>query len=416
MENSSMENDSMENGSMEKGSTKNGSTENGSMENGNSDEKKKIELNISVLFVLGIILLVFGMNLFFDGIIIRQNLRNVHTDEIELSKLKEGEYLSVDKIRVFGGRMEGSSSFVVHAYVNISAIVYDYYIINLHEDDSQSISLMISERQFGELDDYVNEEGVLVPSDNWGGRYNIFTKSLDFKVVEADGEHIMNMQHAKEFADGLEDGKEIEFCSDIALVPVNFRDEEMVLTKAWYVLAAAVLLIIASKPWKMVEVRYIQQAKWNLVYRERPDDDDIRVVSSVARSLRIEIDTLRRQFDKMKNKMKKNGVTFAISVLIFILLLYMMYEGDIGYMSYDLGVLMIIPFALLLKLLVSVWIYFMNQDTYLTRNIMHFVRKEPIGTVMNDRQVKLNQGDAILSSALKMNRESDYYGIDSDTF
>lgn len=217
--------------------------------------KKEIKINIPIMFVLGIIFLICGIILLVDGVTIRKNLKNIHGGNVELSTLKEGEYIRVDKVKTLGGIQSGMTNFCIHGYCYIGLLEYNYYMININDKDNNYISVMIVQNQFGDLNEYTDKEGYITLSE----KYDIFNDSFDFKVVKADNRHQYNVKEAKNIINLYIDKEEVQLYSKVALVPVNFENERKVLVQSQCVLLTAFILIFASKPWKILQINYIQE-------------------------------------------------------------------------------------------------------------------------------------------------------------
>ena len=358
--------------------------------------KEKYELNIPVFFIVGVVFLIWGVILLGDAVTIRKNLKNIYDENVDVSKLEVGNYISVDKVKVLGGIVNGMESYSVWGYMLIEPYEYRYYAVKFVEDDNRYLSLMIKQNQFCELDDNVDENGYMSLSD----RYDVFRSSYDFKVVEVDEGHMDNIRHGNEYIDTLLQKDDIAIYSGVAFVPVNYERERKVLVWACSVLLCALIFIIASKPWKLIEKKYIPEYEFNLVYKEENDENDIKFITELARDLRLDIQCYEKAYDKIKTKVKKNGESFLVSLVIFFIIKERVFNGNLDEMMFSLGILIFIPVLLLIKLLINMIILWVNQDTHPSRSIMSIFNKLPIMSMLHARQEKLDKCDRVIRENL----------------
>lgn len=361
--------------------------------------KEKYELNIPVFFVVGVVFLIWGVMLLGDAVTIRKNLKNIYDENVDVSKLEVGNYISVDKVKVLGGIVNGMESYSVWGYILIEPYEYRYYAVKFVEDDNRYLSLMIKQNQFCELDDNVDENGYMSLSDR-SDRYDVFRSSYDFKVVEVDEGHMDNIRDGNEYIDTLLQKDDIAIYSGVALVPVNYERERKVLVWACSVLLCALIFIIASKPWKLIEKKYIPEYEFNLVYKEENDENDIKFITELARDLRLDIQCYEKAYDKIKTKVKKNGKSFLVSLVIFFIIKERVFDGNLDEMMFSLGILIFIPVLLLIKLLINMIILWINQDTHPSRSIMSIFNKLPIMSMVHARQEKLDKCDRVIRENL----------------
>lgn len=361
--------------------------------------KEKYELNIPAFFIVGVVFLIWGVMLLGDAVTIRKNLKNIYDENVDVSKLEVGNYISVDKVKVLGGIVNGMESYSVWGYILIEPYEYRYYAVKFVEDDNRYLSLMIKQNQFCELDDNVDENGYMSLSDR-SDRYDVFRSSYDFKVVEVDEGHMDNIRDGNEYIDTLLQKDDIAIYSGVALVPVNYERERKVLVWACSVLLCALIFIIASKPWKLIEKKYIPEYEFNLVYKEENDENDIKFITELARDLRLDIQRYEKAYDKIKTKVKKNGKSFLVSLVIFFIIKERVFDGNLDEMMFSLGILIFIPVLLLIKLLINMIILWVNQDTHPSRSIMSIFNKLPVMSMVHARQEKLDKCDRVIRENL----------------
>lgn len=353
--------------------------------------KKIYEVNISIMLIVGIVLLIWGITLLEQGITIRNNLKHIHRGDVDVARLKEGSYITADRVNVLGARDKESGSYMVYGYVYANPMIHEYYMVNLDGKNQQYFSLKIDENQFFELGvgDIVDENGYMGLSD----RYDVFHTSYDFKVVEADGVHLYSIQNAKEYIKEYQEEADVILYDRIALVPVNYEKEKKELYGALSVLICAVMFIVASKPWKMVEVREVHEREFKLV-RENIDmnsERDMLAISELIRSLRLEIRSYTLDYDHIRGKVKKNALLFGSAMLLFVLMKEMLFQGSLELMMWNLSIFTMTPVVFLIKLLIYMVILILNQDTYFARSVMSMFNTEPFMSAIHERQAKLEQ-------------------------
>ena len=359
--------------------------------------KKRIEVNISTFLVIGVLFLIWGISFLTDAITKRDNLEKIHKGDIELSDLKEGEYVSVDKVHALGGVLEGMTSYCVTGYTFIEGLTYNYYLVNLNENNNEYISLMILDNQFDELNENIDENGYLSLSD----KYDVFNSSFDFKVVETDSKHMSNIRNAEDIVPQyINQNEEVQFCKRVALVPVNFEKERHRLVEAICILFCAFVLILASKPWKVIEIKEIPVKEFNLVYNDERNENDMFVISELARTLRMDIDYYNADLRKLKKNVRNGGIAFLISILIFDIIKESIFDGNLMLMTFALGILSFIPVALLIKFIKHIIILFLNRDTMFCKSVMSIFNREPVMAIIHDRQAKLFRCEAVMNENL----------------
>lgn len=355
--------------------------------------KKKYEVNIPIMFIIGVILLLWVISHFADGVSIIKNLTHIYSENVELSELKEGNYISVDRVRVLGEIDKEDSSYIAHEMVEVNPLENRYYMVNINDKDNKYVSMVINQKQFLELNDgYVNDDGYIKKSRE----YDIFNSSFDFKVVKADYLHKQNVYDARIDMDNYEKRPVADLYDKIALVPISFGNEKKEIIAVLVVFVCAVLSIIVSKPWKMITVEYVPQLEYNYVYKKQTDEKDERVISEEMRSLKLDIGYYERQYSAIKDKVKKNMVSFGLIVLIFIMIKQIVYDGYTQLMIINLGILNIIPYISFIKLLVNIANLLLNRDTQISRSAMSAFNKAPAMTEINMRKVRLAKCDRIL--------------------
>lgn len=367
--------------------------------------KKKIYMNIPVFLVIGVIFLIWGITLLNEGIMNRTNLRHIKTGDIDVTKLREGEYISADSVKAWGGMTEEFPSYCLHAYDYIDYTSHNYYMVRLNDkkgNENKSdkmkpyISLQITENVFFDLMDNIDDDGYLQLSE----RYDVFNSSFDFKVVKADEHHLYNIEKAKEKIPEYLNMEEVDFFDGIALIPVNFESERKVLVNAMFILFAALVFIIASKPWKIINVKYILQKEITLSYKENADHHDEMVISEEIRKIRLDIKCLEDCYNKIKNNVKKNAISFGISVFVFIVLKELFFDGNLALMMFNLGIVRVIPVVFLIKFFISGVILLLNMDTKLGKSIMSIFNKEPLMSNVSEQQIKLFQCEKIINEII----------------
>ena len=166
------------------------------------------------------------------------------------------------------------------------------------------------------------------------------------------------------------------------------------------ILFCAFVLILASKPWKVIEIKEIPVKEFNLVYNDERNENDIFVISELARTLRMDIDYYNADLRKLKKNVRNGGIAFLISILIFDIIKESIFDGNLMLMTFALGILSFIPVALLIKFLIHILILFLNRDTMFCKSVMSIFNREPVMAIIHDRQAKLFRCEAIINENL----------------
>lgn len=367
--------------------------------------KSKYEVDIPIMFVVGVIFLIWGFLLLGDAVSIRKNLKNIYDENVDVTKLKEGNYITVDEVKVLGGIIKSSGRYTTWGVELFNLTTNNYYAINFNGNEEQYMSLLIKQGVFGDLNEHSDDNGFITLSD----KYDVFNTSFDLKVVKMDGNHQDCLSRAREYLDFdskeigiiVEDSDNIDFYDEIALVPVSYDKEREVLVWAFSILFCAALLILASKPWKFVEKIYVPIREFNLIYKEETDESDITLIAELARTLRMDIKYYESDYNAIKKKIRRNIIALALSLIIYLLVKYAL---RIQYIEFMLP-FFVLPIVLSVKLVIGVLKLLLNKDTRFTKSIMSAFGKEPIMSILNDRNEKLLKCDEVIKESLYKNRD-----------
>lgn len=359
--------------------------------------KKRYEINIRIFLVVGVFFLIWGIVLLTDALTIRKNLKNIYDENTDISKLKEGNYITVDKVKLLGFKHKDFNSYNNCMYIDMKFHKADnYFAINYNGNEDEYISVL--------FESTVNKGGEHIETDDNGfvvleENEEIFNDSLDFKVVKVNSEHLYamdsNMNQLKWGNKGtnlLEEDNEIGFYDGIALKVIDYDKEREVLVWAISILLCAVILIIASKPWSIIEEKYEPVREFNIVYNDKPDENDIAVAAELARTLRLDVLRYEDAYRGLKKNIRNNVIAVVAS-------------GLVAYGIRYIGALYLLTIILCIKLIVSIIKLIFNNDTYFTRNFMKVFGREAIKSVIKDRERKIAKCDKVISDGLYSGRE-----------
>lgn len=361
------------------------------------EAKKRYEVNIRIFLVVGIFFLIWGLVLLSDALTIRKNLKNIYDENVNISKLKEGNYVTVDNVNALGHIPE-----YMDRYVPAMSVMFylhkanNYFVINFNNNEDEYISTVYETLPSKEVDIKTDDVGNILLSDN----DEIFKGSFDFKVVKMNSEHLDNIysvkDRIKQTTEGedilLENFNEIGFYDGIALKVIDYDKEREVLIWALSILFCAVVLIIASKPWSIIEEKYEPIRKFNIVYNDKPDENDVAFAAELARSLRLDVLRYEDDYRELKKNIRNNIIAVVVS-------------GILTYGIRYVGELYLLTIILAIKLIVSIVILIFNNDTYFTRNFMKLIGRTAIKSAIKDREIKIAKCDKVISDGL-YNREN----------
>lgn len=354
--------------------------------------KKKYKINIGVFLVVGAFFLIVGLVLLSESLTIRKNLKNIYDENVDISKLKEGDYVTINNsVKTLGYWHNDLNKYITGMY-DVAGLVNSktYFAINYNGNNDKYVSVVFETRSNKNIDIETDDNGyILFLNDN-----EIFKESLDFKVVKINSEHRESMSSIKEQlkwgnkgTDITEDNNEIDFYDEIALEVIDYDKEREVLVWALSLLFCGVILIIASKPWSIVEEKYEPIREFNIVYNEKITENDIAVAAELARSLRLDVLRYEADYRELKKNIRNNVIAVVMS-------------GLIAYGIRYIGVLYLLTIILLLKLIVSIVILIFNNDTYFTRNFMKAIGREAIKSAIKDRECKIAKCDEVIRSGI----------------
>ena len=362
--------------------------------------KKKYQINIRIFLVVGVFFLIWGIVLLSDALTIRKNLKNIYDENVDISKLKEGNYVTVDNVKVLGGWHRLMNSYVPSMSVMLTFTrEHNFCAINFGTDHNKYMCLEIEERLGKDIELKIDDNGYILLEDN----EEVFRDSFDFKVVKMDSGHkgFVNGEKSKlrSAANGgvieIENSKDISFYDGIALKVIDYDKEREVLIWALSILFCAVVLIIASKPWNIVEEKYEPVREFNIVYNDKTDENDVAFAAELARTLRLDVLRYEDDYRELKKNIRNNVIAVVVS-------------GLIAYGIRYIGALYLLTIILFIKLIGSIVILIFNNDTYFTRNFMKVIGRESIKSVINDRERKIAKCDKVISDGLYNRDEIEY--------
>ena len=364
------------------------------------ETKKRYEINIRIFFVVGMFFLIWGLVLLSDALTIRKNLKNIYDENADISKLEEGNYITVDNVKALGHIPK-----YMNRYVPAMSVMFylqkakNYFVINFNNNEDEYVSMVYETLPNKEVDIKTDDLGNILLSDN----DEIFKGSFDFKVVKMDSEHLDNIYSVKDRIKQNTKGEDIQpkdinevgFYDGIALKLIDYDKEREVLIWALSILFCAVVLIIASKPWNIIEEKYEPIRKFNIVYNDKPNENDVAFAAELARSLRLDILRYEDDYRELKKNIRNNIIVVVVS-------------GLVAYGIRYVAALYLLTIILFIKLTGSIVILIFNNDTYFTRNFMKVIGRESIKSAIKDREIKIAKCDKVISDGLYERSENDY--------
>lgn len=350
----------------------------------------KYEVDIPIMFIVGMVFTIWGLFLCVRGIENRQNLKDIHGEEVNIMHVKEGEYIAVDRFELLGSERNGIFSPVAMVY--ISPADNYYYLIKLNPDTNDYISILF-EPEYRFIEEYIRQSENICD-------FNIkpieWDKDEPFefaaKVVKIDENHESVIQDAKERGESIVGEWSVN--KRMALVAVDLKEERMVLIWGLSVLAAGLIFLVGAKPWKMVSKRELPpEREFNLVYKEEVDHNDMRFLEETARELRMAVRYYEDDYKKMKKKVIKNLLAFIVSILAF------------NWIKISITLLLLCIFCL--KWLFSVCVLVFNMDTAFSASCLSAFHKEPVKRILCDKKEKLEKCDRIIRESLMKKEEED---------
>lgn len=335
--------------------------------------------------VAGVFFLIVGLVLLSEALTIRKNLKNIYDENVDIYNLKEGNYVTINNsVKTLGYWHKDFNKYIT-GMQDITGLIKSktYFAINYN---GKYVSVVFETLPNKNIDIETDDNGYILFSDN----NEIFKESLDFKVVKINSEHLDSVSSIKEQVkwgnngtDITEYNNEIDFYDKIALEVIDYDKEREVLIWALSMLFCAVILIIASKPWNIIEEKYNPIREFNIVYNEKITENDVDVAAELARSLRLDVLRYEADYRELKKNIRNNAIAVVIS-------------GLIAYGVRYIGVLYLLTIILSLKLIVSIVVLIFNNDTYFTRNFMKAIGKESIKSAIKDRECKIAKCDKVI--------------------
>lgn len=251
---------------------------------GKMEDKRgfKYVINIPVLFILGLALFIWGISMTLNGYENRKNLKNIYENKIDYEKLKKGTYIKMTNPQLAGGYDKDSDRIFPEAmqYIGVMMIDYDYYIMNF---ENIYIPIKINHTKIrDEIDDKIDKNAVI-------------NSTLWLKAEEGD-------DNSKRLLDGM-DKTNVKKIRNYVLSVVDIKQEKKLLTEGLWVLFAGAVLLIGSKPWKIITRKYMMpQKEFNLVYDGRVNEDDMRILENTAYDLRAGIKRLESDYKDLQKE------------------------------------------------------------------------------------------------------------------
>lgn len=339
--------------------------------------KYKYLISIPALFVIGCVLLIWGVSLTSEGFVNRKNLKEtLNESSFDLNAILEGKYIFLSDYNVYGANDKlGNGVFSPACHVFISSKENIYYVAEINNGREKfAISVQsILPSGLQEKDPF----GAAI--DNTGhSEYRITGKleKTDETALELTGqvakEHDLNkiLNHT--------------VITDYKIVITDVEEEKELMIKGLWVLFAAILLIAGSRPWKMIQkIEMPLQKSFQYIYEKEYDDRDLRVIGEEARILRADIKCLERQYSILR----KSAVRNSIWGLIFIIVCFL---NTVPFEIY------ILCFIVIIKMIFGLLRLILNSDLKYSRRIMHLFQRVPVKEDIRLDREKLERCEALL--------------------
>ena len=338
------------------------------------EEKKnyKYTINISILFILGVIMFIWGINLVWKSCESRWNLRHIYDEQFKYSSLKKGNYIKVTNPKLAGWLSKDGTSINVNVlgYIGKMFIEYDYYVM-----DFGDVFIPIRINYTEVRDSFyrkVDKKGIV-------------NDTLWLKVCKSDSNarsvliDAVNNGYRKNKYDGNEVIDSVTYSKKFLLVPINVNEEREMLFKGIWILLAGIIAIVASKPWKIIRKEYvIPEKEFNLVYDGKVDKNDMRILENTAYDLRLSIKKLESEYEDIRKNFIKSAIAFVISFVLCIWIKILM-------------ILAILSLVYFIKMIICAVKLFLNGKSEFAKKVEALFNKSPIQKRLQEENAKLEK-------------------------
>lgn len=339
--------------------------------------KYKYLISIPALFVIGCALLIWGVSMTSEGFENRKNLKKtLNESSFDLNAILEGKYIFLSDYNVYGANDKfGNGVFSPACHVFITTKENLYYVAEIDNGRETFAISVQSILPFGleEKDPF----GAAI--DNTGhSEYRVTGK------IEKTDETALELteQVAKEH--DLNKILNHTVITDYKIVITDVEEEKELMIKGLWILFAAILLIVGSRPWKIIQKIEMPLLKsFQYIYEKEFDDRDLRIIGEEARVLRVNIRCLEKQYSIIWKTALRNSIWGLIFTFVY-------FSAPAYFEIY------ILCFIFILKMLLG-WIrLFLNSDLKYSRGIMHLFHRVPIKEDIRREEEKLERCDALL--------------------
>lgn len=339
--------------------------------------KYKYLIYIPALFIIGCVLLLWGISMTSEGFGNRKNLKKtLNESSFDLNAILEGKYIFLSDYNVYGANDKfGNGVFSPACHVFITTKENLYYVAEIDNGRETFAISVQSILPFGLQEKDPFEAGI----DNTGhSEYRVTGK------IEKTDEIALELteQVAKEH--DLNKILNHTVITDYKIVLTDVEEEKELMIKGLWILFAAILLIVGSRPWKIIQkIEMPLQKSFQYIYEKEYDDRDLRIISEEAHGLRVNIRCLEQQYSIIRKAAFRNSIWGLIFTFVWF--------SAPAYIE-----IYILCFIFIIKMLFG-WIrLFLNSDLKYSRRIMHMFQRVPIKEDIRREQEKLERCDAIL--------------------
>lgn len=349
-------------------------------------KRRKYEINFSIIFILGVFLVIYGLVLFPTGLEKNKKLKNIYTNETDISKLEEGDYIKSDVAYLLTRELvdKNLSGVAIVGYEDDSLLgATNYCMMKLNENTTEYMVLKIP-FEFVNFEEWIDNGkcDFANPPDDLPESAKDLEFVLKVKEMDKNGREMIG------YAQEKENLNEATYNRKIMFEIVDLDKERREFPASICLLISGIILVVVSDPRKIVSERYYSEEKeFNLIYADKTgkelEPNDIRVIEDVARTLRTEINYYENRYKVMKRNVRDSGIAVAVSVLIFALLPTVML------------LLLIVIYAI--KFLFDAAVISCNQNNDFSKSALSIFSQYPVKAKIFDCNVKLMKCEEVLS-------------------
>lgn len=338
------------------------------------DKKYKYIIYIPALFIIGCVLLIWAIPMTSEGYGNRRNLKKkLNENTFSANDISEGRYIYLSDYHVYGEIRQ--QHFFADCAVFLTTKENNYYIAGINNGrESFAISVQsILPMGLGEKDPF--ENGI----DNTG--YSSYKVIGKIEKTDEMALELMEEVVEKHNLNGIFNHTAI---MDYKIVLVDEKEEKALMMKGLWILFASVLLIAASKPWKIIQKLEMPIPKsFNYIYEKKYEDKDLRIIGEEAHVLRMNIRCLEKQYSIIQ----KSAFRSSMWGLIFVFIVF------VAPAYFEINILC---FVFLIKMLLAWLRLLLNFDLKYSRRIMHLFQCMPLKEKIRIEQEKLERCNSLL--------------------